>query len=364
MKRHAHPLALAAAFTVLPTALHAQTRPRVSLSVLDPARPVQVAPGGEVILRGTVRSTHDGTVFDAATSRPGATGVEGDGAPVPGGIYDLEGGGWRIVARDLRAHSYRLAATGEPGAQCVAANVPSPCLPLRLLPLAQTRLLAVSDFARTLSGELTMEVIDAEEVPARVPPFLERYGMVLGLGALGLVGAFVGVRVLRRRAATPEAMLRRTAARVRAKLASGDPVHRQLAPSIDGLVRHAEELGSLRDRLGARVAAADRAGLVKRRDELAAKESSGVAEAAKARALVDEQIERVDRWAKESERATARIAEVHEYLKALQQRLDESIGAAASEREGATREALAELERDVQSALEGAREADRVLEGG
>lgn len=352
------------ALVAAPVAFAQEAPRRTTLSLREPCVAVAVAPGGEVVIRGSARSSHDGTVFDALTARPGATGVEGEGNPVPGGLYDVEEGGWRVVARDLRAHAYRLAATGQPGAQCIAANVASPCLPLRLLPLAQTRLLAVSEFAATMSGELTLEVIDAADVPVRVPSFVARYGAAAGVGVLVAAGALLAARRLRQRASTPEALLQRTAARVKARLANADPVHKALGPSIDGLVTHALELARLRDSLAARVAAGDRGGLVRRRDELAAKESSGVAEAAKARALVDEQIERVDRWARESERSAARVAEVHEYLRALDQRLDEAIGASAAARDDSTKEALAELERDLQSALEGAREAERVLRDG
>ncbi len=79
--------------------------------------------------------------------------------------------------------------------------------------------------------------------------------------------------------------------------------------------------------------------------------------------LFNEQIGRLARWSPATHPAEARIGEVHEYLMALSQRLDESIGAEASAREASTREALAELEAEVQSALEGAREADAAARG-
>lgn len=355
-------IALAAALSV-PTFALAQDHPRVSLSITEVAHPVAVDPGGEVIVRGSVRSSHDGSIIDALTSRPGAAGVEGEGAPVLGGLYDVEAGGWTVVSRDLRAHAYRLAATGNPGPACVEARVSSPCLPLRLLPLAQTRMLAVADFARTVSGEVTLEVLNPDSTPLAAPPFFVRYGTALGVSAVILAAGLGLASTLRRRSQTPEAKLHRTAAKVRARLASGDPVHRQLVPSIDALVKHADELASLRDRLRARVASTDRAGLNIRREAAAAQVAKGVAEGARAVALVDEQIERLARWSREAERAEARIGEVHEYLMALSQRLDESIGAEASARDASTREALAELEAEVQSALEGAREADAAARG-
>ncbi len=356
-------LTLAALVATSSTAFAQEAPQRVTLSMTEAVHPVAVDPGGEVIIRGAVRSSHDGTVFDALTSRPGATGVEGDGEPVLGGLYDVEAGGWHVVSRDMRAHAYRLSATGSPGAACTEAGVSSPCLPLRLLPLAQSRLLAVADFARSMSGEVTLEVLDPDSTPVRAPPFVERYGVAMGVGAVALAGVALAARTLRRRAQTPEAKLRRTAAKVRARLASGDPVHKQLAPSIDALVKHAEELSSLRDRLRTRVASTDRAALTIRRESLSAQVDKGVTEASRARDLVDEQLARLDRWTREADRAEARIAEVHEYLVTLSQRLDEAIGAEASARESSTREALTALEADVQSALEGAREADAAARG-
>ncbi len=362
MKPH-RALALAAALA-LPSALAAQPRAqRVSLSFTEAVRAVAVEPGGEIVLRGAARSSHDGAVVDALTTRPGATGVEGDGEPVPGGLYDVEAGGWRLVSRDLRGHAYRLAATGNPGEACVAAGVASPCLSLRLLPLAQSRLLAVADFARTLSGEVTLEVLDPDATPAALPPFAARSGAPLALGGLALAGALAAARALRKRSAAPEVRLRRTAAKVRAKLAAGDPVHRALVPSIEALVAHADALAVLRDRLRAMVAAAHIDELSARRDELAAQEAAGVVEAARARGFVDEQIARVTTRSREAERASARIAEVHEYLKALLQRLDDAMGTVASARDASTREALAALEADLQAALDGAREADAAARG-
>jgi hypothetical protein len=358
-----HTLALAFGLSLPLSAYAQEAHPRVSLSITEAAHPVAVDPGGEVIVRGAVRSSHDGSVIDALTTRPGATGVEGDGEPVPGGLYDIEAGGWRLVSRDVRAHAYRLAATGNAAPACVEAGVASPCLPLRLLPLAQSRLLAVADFARSVSGEITLEVLDPDSTPVAAPPFVTRYGAPMGVGALALVGAFALARTLRRRSQTPEAKLRRTAAKVRARLASGDPVHRQLAPSVDALVTHADELASLRDRLRTRVANTDRAALTIRREAADAQVAKGVADSTRARDLVDEQLARLDRWSREADRAEARIGEVHEYLLTLSQRLEESIGAEASAREASTREALAELEAEVQSALEGAREADAIARG-
>jgi|GEM_PF-2900116 len=321
----------------------------VRLSLTEAVRPVTLMPGGEVIVRGAVRSAYDGSVIDAHSTQ---TEVE----IVAGGLYDLEAGGWTLVSRDPRAHSYRLAASGAPGSACVEAGVASPCLPIRLLPLAQSKLLSVSEFAATMSGELSLEVLDPDPVPLVVPPFVERHAATTGLVSMTLLAGLFGLTRWRRRAATPEATLRRAAARVRARLRSGDPVIRLLAPSIDALVEHAEELVALRDRLRARVAAADSSALSARRRALLLTEQAGVVEAAGAGALVDEQIDRVAEWRREAERAAIRIAEAREYLEALLQRLDESRD--KSRHGETTRAALASLEQELQLALSSAREAD------
>jgi hypothetical protein len=325
--------------------------------MVEPCRVVAVDPGGEIVIRGAVHSSHDGTVLDAMTSRPGAVGAGNEGDPVLGGLYDLEAGGWRLVSRDPNAHTYRLAATGTPGTACTASNVASPCLPLRLLPLAQTRLLAASDFARTLSGEVTLEILNPDSTPVALPPFAQRYGSwLLGGGACALLLA-LGIRQQRLREATPLARLQRKANAVRQRLVGADAVYRELVPALDTLIRHAEELFALRARLHERIERADPTNLRRRLHDLEQNESTS----ATTRSLLQEQIDRVTRWQHESARATSRITEVEEYLNVLSQRLDENLNTVSSDREASTREALAALELEVQSAIEGAREADALL---
>ena len=54
---------------------------RFSLDLARPAVHVDVSPGGEIVLRGSYQSTHDGSVIDAATTTwPKET---------PGGAWDL-----------------------------------------------------------------------------------------------------------------------------------------------------------------------------------------------------------------------------------------------------------------------------------
>jgi hypothetical protein len=345
------------AVALLLAAAPAAAQDRVSLSIEEPCRPVAVAPGGEIVLRGAIRSRHDGAVIDALTT---TTGEGADAVTAPGGLYDVEAGGFRLVSRDPAAHAYRLAATGETGPGCTEAAVASPCLPLRMLALSRTRLLAVADFARTLDGAITLEVLHPDDAPPPPPPpaapgFLERHPLPIAGGLLlALIGA-LGVARVRRARSTPEGRVARAAARLGARLRGGDPVHRALLPSVDALASTAAELAALRDRLRAKVGSSGRADIEARRRELAARTDPESAEALR---LVDEQLATIGRWSAEADRAGARIDRVLEYLRLLHQRFDEDARTAQDE---ADTRALAELERDVQAALEGAREADRLL---
>lgn len=332
----------------------AQT-PREPLSARDIARPVTVTPGGEVILRGAFRSSHDGTLFDAATARAASAGVEGSGPVQDGGFYDLAAGGWRVVSRDPHAHAYRLAWDGRPAPACVAAHMTSPCLVSRVLPLAQSRLLPVGDFVGTLSGAITLEVVDPDTTPPVVPPppgFVERWGAAMVGALVALALAATAAQALWRRSRTPVAAVRRAAARLRSRLRAGDPVHRRLLPQVDAMVAHADELDALAARLRRRVAEADRVALVSRRDALPREGDGGTA-----RGLLDEQIARVDRWSVEAERAASRLERIRATLEATALRVDDASDGAVRD-EASTVDALRALDEETRISLEAAREAD------
>lgn len=216
----------------------------MALSIAEPVRPVRLAPGGEVVVRGVVRSSYDGVAYDALTATAGESRSE---HTLPGGLYDLEAGGFQLVSRDLSTHTYRLAATGHEGAGCIDARVSSPCLVLRVLPLAQSRLMAAEDFARTLSGAMELEVLDPPPPPRVLVTQEQR--KPLWAGAIVLMAA-LGAWGWRRRAKRPEVRIGRAVDRVCAMLRAGDPVHRALVPAAAALRGRAAKLaeaGATRD---------------------------------------------------------------------------------------------------------------------
>lgn len=195
-------------------------------------QPVTVEPGGEIVLRGSYTSTHDGTTIDAATTQwpadaPGGSSVDA------GGLIDFEAGGFHMTSRDPKTHEVHAVATGEPGAACGAAQVSSPCLVLRHAPLARTRLLTMDDWAASLKGGVETEIVGA---PAYAPAigFFEKPAVqgALGLGMLAAIGAVVW-SAMRRAKRTPAGQLKETLARVKLKLKGADAaLAASLAPAI------------------------------------------------------------------------------------------------------------------------------------
>jgi hypothetical protein len=335
---------------------------------IDPASiapHIPVAPGGTVVLQGQWHVAGRDLVIDPCQSGPSTGGATGAGA------FDYTAGGWQLQSRDWSNHTCHLVATGAPAPACSQAGSSAPCLPSRLRQIANTldNPLSVSELRAQIVGGIHANVLSPEAAALVAPPpppsFLERNAMGLGAGVLALVITLVGARTLARKRKTPEAQVRRMAAKVRARLNRADPVYQRLAPMVDDLARQADELVSLRDRLRTKVANADREGTLRRRDELAAR-ANDTAEAADARTLVEERLSRIDRWKAESERAGARLDRILEYLRALDGRLDDAMDSRSRDASGAGIRVetdvalLGELERDVQSALEGAREADRL----
>lgn len=332
---------------------------------LSPAQavlPVHVGPGGAIELRGQWNLGARDLAIDGCQSGPSASATA-SGA----GAFDYAAGGWQLTARDWRAHSCRLAATGAAGEACRIAGVASPCLPSRLRSIANQmdNPMSYEELRQGLSGGLELELLTPGAVVAPSPPeaplWIVTHAPAVGSVGLALVVAWAGARAVLARRRRPEARVKQTAARVRVRLGGAEPVYRRLVPSVDALAGQASELAALRDRLRARVARADRAALVRRRDELAARGSASP-EAAEARGLVEEQLARVDRWQGEAERAQARLDRVLEYLRALDTRLLDEAERAGDAPRGTEDDArlLAELERDVSASLEGAREADRL----
>lgn len=194
---------------------------------------VDVAPGGEIILRGAFHSTTDGSTIDAATttwpaSAPGGASVDA------GGLLDLEGGGFHITER--RPGEVHAIVTGDDAPACAATGVAPPCLALRLLPQARTRLLTVSEWSSSLKGGITVEVPQTFLPPVAPSVWPYVFG---GLGAFVVAAiAVVSMRVRRRRSESPTGRLLALADRVRDKLRGADPViAAPLTPAIEAALK-------------------------------------------------------------------------------------------------------------------------------
>jgi hypothetical protein len=195
--------------------------PPVPVPLDQAAIHVDVRPGGEVILTGSYYSTHDGTVLDAATTTWPPTAPGGDSVDAKG-MFDLGLGGFHLVSRDPASHEVHVRATGDEAPGCTAAGVAAPCLVIRAPVAARARMLTSDEFARTLKGEIGMEVVAPTIVQTAAPvfPFL---GIGAGVVAAILVG-FVALRARKRRMSSPTGQLLALARRVRSKLGGADVV--------------------------------------------------------------------------------------------------------------------------------------------
>jgi len=191
------------------------------LSLDATVAPVDVSPGGEIILRGSYSSRFDGTILDAATTT-WPKDSPGGGSTDAGGLIDFEAGGFHMTSRDTTTHEVHAIATGDAGQACSAAGVASPCLVMRTQQQAVKRLLTKADWTQSLKGAIAIEVVapPALAPPPAAVPFLQ---VAAGLIAVGLIGAFAWRRQ-RRLAASPAGRFAALAKRVRRKLASADPV--------------------------------------------------------------------------------------------------------------------------------------------
>ncbi|AUX27857.1 hypothetical protein SOCEGT47_084550 [Sorangium cellulosum] len=204
------------------------------------AQHVDVPPGGEIVLRGKLVCSTDGSIVDAATTTWPA-GAPGGASVDSGGLVDFAQGGFHVTRRDPEAHEVHAVATGGPAPACALAGVEAPCLPLRLLPLARMRLQTARELSGCLKGGITVEVPGAvvPPVPPGAAPYVQGAAVLLGVGAL----AAIGWAAQRRRARSPSGQLIALARRTRAKLRRADPVvAAPLAPAVEAA------LGALKQR--------------------------------------------------------------------------------------------------------------------
>ncbi len=192
-----------------------------TLDPAQPARHVSISPGGELRFSGSLVSS-DGAVIDAATT----SWPDGEHAGIDaGGMVDFAGGGLRLTSRDPQSHEVVAIATGGDAPLCEAAGVASPCIALRLGPLARTRLLTRDEMVSSLQGRITVEYVAPPPPPepsvvkdaARSP-----IGVSVLLAALAASVVFLGWAARRRAQATPIGRLRLLVRRVERKLSLAD----------------------------------------------------------------------------------------------------------------------------------------------
>jgi hypothetical protein len=207
------------------------------ISLNQAAIHVDVAPGGEIVLRGSYTSAYDGSIVDAATTTwpPGAPG----GASVdPGGLLEINDAyGCHLTSRDPVTHVVHAVCSSEGGAACSAFGVAAPCLPVRLRPQAQSRLMTDRDWLDSLKGPgLTIQGMapPAVYVPPSSVPYLEAAAGIVAAAGI----AFIALRYRKRRAESPAGQLLALGRRVREKLARADAVvAAPLAPAIEAALK-------------------------------------------------------------------------------------------------------------------------------
>jgi hypothetical protein len=264
---------------------------------------------GEVVMRGELRSSFDGSTFDAVTQRDQFPSLAGEPAPRLGGLFDPGAGGLRVVEQDPATHVYRLAPTGAVGRACEAAGLASPCLVPRLAELAHERLVTAEAFGATLGGRIEAEA----QAPPAVSPAAESTFGWLAAGA-GLLGAAALARHVRRaRRASAMGQVRAAAAEARRAL-RGDATLARVRDQLEPLLERAEELDRARGACAARLARLEPARLVSRR---AAWAGSTAPDAAVALAALDAEAAEADQVAVDLASAVAGMERIASSLRAL-----------------------------------------------
>jgi len=203
----------------------------IKLSLTQPALPVDVSPGGEIVLRGSFTSTRDGSIVDAATTT-WPQDAPGGGSIDAGGLIDFEAGGFHITSRDVAKHEVHAIAVGDSGPACSALQAGARCLPLRVQKQAVTRLITMQEWTSSLQGNISVEVV-TPPVYAPPPAAVPYLALALPMLAAG-VATFFALRFRKRNAESPAGQLIALGKRVRDKLASADAiVAAPLAPAIE-----------------------------------------------------------------------------------------------------------------------------------
>jgi hypothetical protein len=288
--------------------LAAASAPAAAALVVPPLDRV-TSLAGEVVVRGELRSSLDGSTFDAVTQRDQFPPLAGHPAPRLGGLFDPGAGGLRVVEQDPATHVYRLAPTGAAGPACEEAGVASPCLVPRLGVLAHERLVTVGAFGATLGGRIEAEPLAPPAVSAQAA---SAFGW-LAAGA-GLLGAAALARHVRRaRRASAIGQVRAAAAEARRAL-TGDVTLARAREQIEPLLARAEELDRARHACAARLARLEPGRLESRR---AAWAGSTAPDAAVALAALDAEAAEADQVAIDLSSAVAGMERIASSLRAL-----------------------------------------------
>jgi len=301
-------LVRAAAVSGVVVVLGADAAPASAALVMPPLD--RVTPiSGEVVLRGELRSSFDGSTFDAVTQRDMFPQLEGEPTLRLAGLFDPGAGGLRVVEQDPATHVYRLAPTGGVGPGCEGAGVASPCLVPRLSALAHERLVTADAFGATLAGQIEAEALS----PPMVSSATERmFGWLAS--AAGLLGAATLARRIRRaRLASAIGQARVAAAEARRAL-RGDATLARARDQIEPLLARAEELERARRACAARLTRLEPTRLATRR---AAWADSTAPDAAVALAALDAEAAEANQVAVDLSSAVAGIERIASSLRAL-----------------------------------------------
>ncbi|MFO0670334.1 MAG: hypothetical protein U0235_12015 [Polyangiaceae bacterium] len=291
------------------------------------ARSLALEPGESFVVRGLVRTSHDGVTYDAVARYDDASGAK------LGGLLATDGVGLHVTRRE-RGFA-ELVASGEDAPLCRAAGVLPPCLVPRTASLAHDRLLSVGELLPTLSGALTVE-LPKPVTPPLVPTRLLAWPLAVLLGLAATLAAAVFAHRVRTR---PIARVRRAAVEARRSV-RGTTSAARIERQIDTLSAHAESLVRAESTLSARIA----------REE---KRTPGTASAFGVREASE-----LERLRGERDRARARVTEIETALRVLAMKMVRAGGSLTE-----TEATLGELDRDLAIVDEAEREAEAALTG-
>jgi hypothetical protein len=218
----------------------------ITLSLARPATHLPVEPGTTITVRGSLVSSHDGTVLTAdSTSYP--ADAPGGASVAAGGLVDFAAGGFHVVARDPATGVVKAVATADDAPVCEALGVSEPCLPLRTRTLAHARLLTEHDFVASLRGELRAELPGSSTgvlTTAAYDDAGDAVGVARGLPPLAIVVllaivmALVGWLLTRRLFGSARRRLTRLLRQIDRTARSADPVLSQvLRPALGATER-------------------------------------------------------------------------------------------------------------------------------